>query len=198
MATQSNSNEPTNGGGLNGISNIRHSSQNNEEQSKKEAILKQKCINNQLLASRDCCKDTKNSKSSNCRCLTLMHENVEYCQAVAEYQLLFDKLSYKQQKMIEIEWMRSSSNAKGKLKYHIPFLLNMPDNTEHFKKLKDQPICANAVMDLLGKGLRWWRSCAKHFRDNSLPEHKLTGSPSNRKKRFRALYENDLNEHFAN
>jgi ribosomal protein L39E len=37
-----------------------------------------------------------------------MHQNNNYCTAAAEYQLKFDSLTWKQQKLLVMKWMRLS------------------------------------------------------------------------------------------
>ena len=49
---------------------------------------------------------------------------------------------------------------------------------------------------LLGKGRDWWKSCTDHNKNMTLPNHKLTGRPSNKRRRFLQDFEEQLTEHF--
>jgi hypothetical protein len=51
-------------------------------------------------------------------------------------------------------------------------------------------------MDLLLKGLRFWKSCVHHHTSNTIPSHKLKGKLPNNKRKFLEDYQESLNEHF--
>lgn len=167
------------------------------EKSQKEDRLVDLVQMNEVLSLRPQCISRQNRKAPmKCCCLGVMHGKPEYCHAVAEYQILFESMTFVDQKRVVIEWMRANTNEGQKKLYRIPFVLDNGDDPDKYRPLKNALVCSNALMDLLNKGLRWWNDCGKHYRRNTLPQHKLTGKASNRKRKFLEQYEDDLIDHF--
>ena len=77
------------------------------------------------LGSRDCCINSHTKAPMTCRCLLILNGREDFCQAVAEYQLMFEKLSSVEKKKVVIEWRfdaeQDSVSVDGRTGY--PFLL---------------------------------------------------------------------------
>ena len=149
------------------------------------------------LGSRDCCINSHTKALMKCRCLSVLNGREDFCQAVAEYQLMFEKLSSVEKKKVVIEWMRGNSNEGNKRRYRIPYILDSTDVAADYLPLRNAFICQSAMMFLLKKGYKWWQSCATHNRNMTVPSHKLTGQMSNKKRKFLADYKEDLESHFG-
>ncbi len=137
--------------------------------------LTRKIQRNFDLAERDNCQNKHTKRVLQCRCLGVLDGREEFCQAVAEYQVMFQELGYVEQKKIVLEWMRSNSNEGTRKFYRIPFILEPSDDASLYTELKNTTICANAMMDLFDRGYKWWKSCLHHYNNTTLPSHKLKG-----------------------
>jgi hypothetical protein len=156
---------------------------------------------NQTIGSRDCCvnRTSSNPKFLQCNCGEILADNQEYCMAVAEFQVFFGKESKVHQQRIVIEWMRVAhllQHSTTRRKYSIPFLTPEGCNQEVYEGLRTTGVCASTLMDILGVGKKWWLTCLVHSTNNSLPQHKLKGQPSNIKRKWNEVFEEGLIEHF--
>jgi hypothetical protein len=152
---------------------------------------------NLSLGSRECCINSHSKAKMQCHCLSVLNGREDFCQAVAEYQLMFEKLSSVEKKKVVIEWMRANSNEGNKRLYTIPYILDSTDVAADYLALRNASICQSAMMCLLKKGYKWWKSCATHNRNMTVPSHKLTGQMSNKKRKFLVDYKEDLESHFG-
>ena len=153
---------------------------------------------NLSLGRKTCCTDKNTNCKLTCRCLAVLDGNEMFCQAVAEYQLMFKNLKpAAEQKKIVIEWMRSNRDEERRRLYRIPFILHEDDDHLLYTNLRNQLICANAMMGLLGRGYKWWLDCTHHHRNMTIPQHKLTGKVSNNKRKFDDDFADDLHDHFV-
>ena len=167
-----------------------------EETPDEEALRKLTEKNLQLGNSLHCIQKNK-KKEMQCNCFKVFRETKAYCQAVAELQLMFSKLGFVGQKKIVIEWMRGNSHGgSNKHVFRMPFILHPNDNAQDYATLRETFICQNAMMTVLSKGYRWWRDCVTHHKNMTLPQHKLTGKVSNKRRKFLADFEDDLEKHF--
>lgn len=154
-------------------------------------------FNFDVLASKDFCNDKFKGGKLKCNCLSILAEGEDniFCQAVAEYQLVFGRQKGEEQKRLVIEWMRSNLNVRHK-RYRIPFITSSDDDPEDYIPLKEATACPSAIMELLGKGRRWWNTCKEHADRNTLPSHKSKGKISNNKRKFNTGYAQALKDHF--
>jgi hypothetical protein len=101
-----------------------------------EIIQKEFISYNQSLALRPQCFNTLQGKGHlSCNCLSVLLKGEGDCffQAVAEYQLMFGKLTKEQQKTVVIEWMRNMPSAdfnQQNKRFAMPFVLQKDDNTQ--------------------------------------------------------------------
>lgn len=166
-----------------------------------EELVDSFVLYNHSLSSRQCCISRFRGNNLSCNCLSVLskapddHPDI-FCEAVAEYQVYFGRLEWKEQKKIAIEWIRSNQSWARSKKFPIPFLIGTDDDVTRYKQLKECTICASSMMNILGKGREWWYSCSNHVDNSTLPEHKLKGKPSNRKARFDLLHKDALKAHF--
>jgi len=139
-----------------------------------ESKLQKLSQKNLELGRRLSCFNRNTKTHLQCNCLSVLKDNVRYCQAVAEYQLMFRAKSSTEGKKILIEWMRSRTQRN----FRIPFILHQEDDADYYTELRNALICSNSLMDLLDRSTNWWRSCAFHHRTMTIPEHKLEKSPT--------------------
>jgi hypothetical protein len=146
-------------------------------------------------------------KEKKCQCLHVLGESVFFCEAVGQYQLFFSKLKRSQQQIMLVHSMQSSlllndtlfAHKQSSILFPIPFILSEDDCTEsgHFgDKLRKAKICRDALMDLLGLGKGYWLTCLQHAKNNTIPDYKLKGKKTNRKRQWDAMYYESLVEHF--
>jgi hypothetical protein len=66
------------------------------------------------LADRTCCisKYNYNHKPLRCNCLAVLKDERRFCEAVAEFQVMFDELRPLERKKIVIEWMRTNPSLR--------------------------------------------------------------------------------------
>jgi hypothetical protein len=158
----------------------------------------------QSIAVEDCCcmnilnKTPKLTCSSNC--LEVISHSTEYCDAVAEYLMMFGgQLKRDDQKKLLIKWMNQQTFVSEKWTFPIPYITNGVDKKNHsFACMKQAQICNNGLLPLLlGRGRKeWWLACLNHSRNNILPKHKLKGRVANNKVRWNSEYRDDLIDHF--
>ena len=151
---------------------------------------------NKSLAARPTCFDFTRKRACKCRCLEVMVDREDYCQAIAEYQIMFSRLHWAEQKKTVIEWMRVMPDGASKISYRIPFILDASHSPEDFLELRKATICANSLMNLLNKGYDWWKTCMDHYKNMTMPSHRLCGRISNNKRKFLSEFEEDLISHF--
>jgi hypothetical protein len=65
-------------------------------------FFQSKVDHNKALAARP-----SHKRHLKCRCLAVMNRRNDYCETVAEYQMMFSNLSCVEQKKVVIEWMRA-------------------------------------------------------------------------------------------
>jgi len=111
--------------------------------------LQKKIGLNLQLGSRGCCLRRLNKTPLQRNCLSILKDNLIYCEVVAEFQVMFDSLAPTQSKKVVIEWMRSNHWEGRKKLYRIPFILSPGDAPINFSTLRNSLICSNAMMYLL-------------------------------------------------
>jgi hypothetical protein len=184
-----------------------------------ESMVEEFIAYNESLAWQDCCllrARASSKKDKRCQCLHVLRDSVHYCEAVSQYQLYFGKLKRDDQQRIVVQWIRSSllhydgpqhSNRYAQLSFPIPFLLGEDGATgagggascsggAFFDNLRQAKICRDSLMDLIGAGRDWWKTCLRHALNNTLPEYKLKGKRTNRKRKWDDLYFDSLVDHF--
>ena len=164
-----------------------------------EELLNEKVVLNESLGSKLFCWDSNHKKDLSCSCLRILHGRRDYCQAVGEFQVMFDSLSFTEKKKVVIEWMRNLPDDDGGntiQEYRIPYILHANADLEQYQDLRNKRICVTAMRALLGKGRDWWKSCVDHHKSMTLPNHKLTGKISNKKRKFLGDFQEQLEEHF--
>lgn len=170
--------------------------ENGGEQASQVAALFDKIKMNETLASRPHCLSRFNNKTPlKCSCLSVMNGREDYCQAVAEFQLMFEKKKSVDRKITVIDWMRNNL-SQYKMVFRIPFILHGTEDAEDYRLLRNARICPNAMLDIIKKGVRFWTSCKKHFDQNTIPNHALAGKPPNKQRKFLQVYEAALIDHF--
>jgi hypothetical protein len=141
-----------------------------------------------------------------CQCLHALGESVFCCEAVAQYQVYFGRKKRVDQQRMVIQSIQSSllfydssyANKYGSTMFPIPFLLSEDDcmPLAHYKSLREAKICRDSLMDLLGIGKLYWKTCLHHAINNTIPEYKLKGKKTNWKRRWDEMYYDSLVEHF--
>jgi hypothetical protein len=183
-------------GGENGAEDGEIPAGIDEEMDADAKALEKNVERNLGLGLRDHCINKHTKGNMACNCLSVLRGCEDYCQAVAEYQIMFAKLDFVEKKKIVIEWMRSNPNEGAKKRYRIPYILDPSDDAMKYQELKKCLVCQSAMMDILGTGYKWWRGCLKHYNQMTIPSHKLTGKMSNKKRKFLQDFEDDLKSHF--
>lgn len=155
---------------------------------------------NQELACRSCCSNVFNPTTLSCNCLSIFLEAPgKYCEAVAEYQLVFGRLKSEEQKKVLIEWMRNmpiEDRTRHDKRYRIPFILHESDSMADYNILQEATVCQSSLARLLGRGRKWWYACRKHAMANTFPKHALKGREPNNKRKWNQDFDEDLAEHF--
>jgi len=169
---------------------------NDGSKAKEEKRLRELIDRNLGFGTRVFCFNKNNKTTMQCQCLSILCNNEKYCEAVAEFQLMFENFDFADRKKIVIEWMRGNANEAIRKKYRIPFILHAEDNSSDYLLLRNTLICSNAMMDVLSKGYKWWKDCVDHNKNMTLPMHKLTGKMSNKRRSFLSNFEEDLIDHF--
>lgn len=148
------------------------------------------------LGSRISCFNKNARTQQKCNCLGVLKDNIRYCQAVAEWQLMFHRDNFTESKKVVIEWMRNHPNQGDQKRFRIPFILQPDEDPLFYAVLRKSLVCSNAMMDLLDRSYNWWRSCAHHHRTMTIPGHASVGRVANNKRKFLELYQDDLQAHF--
>ncbi len=141
--------------------------------------------------------------------LIMQQDRRMYRVAVAEYQMYFSALSKTEQQSRVVEWMRMSSllqeggvycraagGAKGHKYYAIPFITPPDCNQEDYDDLRQASICRSSLMDILGVGKEWWATCQRHADNNTIPDYRTKGKPSNFKRKWDDIFAESLVDHF--
>jgi hypothetical protein len=69
-------------------------------------------------------------------------------------------------------------------------------DSKHYEILRSANICRDAaLMDLLGLGKTYWSTCLQHALHNTLPDYKLKGKTTNRKRKWDEVYYDSLVVH---
>lgn len=148
------------------------------------------------IAVEECCMNILNKTPKlQCNCLEVISHSTEFCDAVAEYLMMFGQLKGDDQKKLMIEWMNQQISVSEKWVFPIPYITNGVDN-HTFGRMKQARICKSALLRLFGRGRKWWFVCLKHSKSNTLPSHKLRGRVSNNKSRWNRKFKDDLIDHF--
>jgi hypothetical protein len=63
-----------------------------------------------------------------CNCLEVIFHSTEYCDAVAEYLMMFGHLKADNQKKLVIKWMNQQILVSEKWMFPIPYITNGVDN----------------------------------------------------------------------
>ena len=106
--------------------------------------------------------------------------------SVARFMVYFSKKdSIKEQQPIVIEWIKYAGNIANanKQMYLLPQLCGDDDDIIECldTAAPDIPkVCYSALLTVLGRGRKFWNTCKRHAAAGTLPEHGLTGRPSNR------------------
>jgi hypothetical protein len=167
-------------------------------------------VYNEALASRPRCvpraRASLKTEQKRCQCLHVLSESVFFCEAVAQYQLNFGRKKREDQQRIVIQSMQSSlllcdcsyAYKYSNMVFPIPFILSEDDCMEfdHYSNLRKSKICRDALVDILGLGRIYWSTCLQHALNNTLPDYKLKGRTTNRKRKWDATYFDSLVVHF--
>ena len=171
-----------------------------------EQILDSFMLYNDHISLRHACRNRLCSKPKelNCNCLSILRDGPywkAFGNAVAQWQVYFGSMEGEDQKKLAIGWSQAHypDDVDGRVhnkRFPIPFLLSDKDKPEEYGELRQSKVCVSSLLDLIGKGKDWWRSCTKHAMANMLPSHKLIGRVSNNKRKFDELWGEALDNHF--
>ena len=148
---------------------------------RKQALLQCPCIY----------KCNRKARSCNCHEIFAKKEDEPMqgsplTRSVARFMVYFAKKdSIKEQQPIVIEWIKYAGNIANanKQMYLLPRLCGDDDDIIECldTAAPDIPkVCYSALLTVLGRGRKFWNTCKRHAAAGTLPEHGLTGRPSNR------------------
>jgi hypothetical protein len=141
-----------------------------------------------------------------CQCLHVLGESVFFCEAVAQYQFYFGRKKREEQQRMVVQSIQSSlllfdssyAHKYASMMFPLPFILAEDDcmPSSHYVNLREAKICRDALIDVLGIGRTYWKTCMHHAINNSIPEYKLKGKKTNWKRRWDEMHFDSLVEHF--
>jgi hypothetical protein len=97
--------------------------------------------------------------------------------------MVFSRLNKKDQQKLVVQWIRNVELLvlEGpKDQQHLKFCLPMTHN-KGSESIEPSFTCQSMLMDIIGKGRVFWKTCKVAAKANSLPVHGLTGKASNRR-----------------
>jgi hypothetical protein len=116
----------------------------------------------------------------------------DLCQkAAAHFQLHFGKLAEIERQLKVMEWIRHGGTTINQ-PFLLPFLTPPNATIPSLVELDGHRMCKRALLSVLGVGCNWFNTCHAFMKEGAMPAHGLAGKQTNRKRKFAAEEEADL------